>query len=119
MRKVVLISGLVIGAVVVAIAWQIASIKLNNIEFHDELRDIAEQRGANIGLVAPKTDDEVRGQVVRAAVEHGFDIEPDQVTLERITNGLYAHFNLKVDYTARVNLLVCSFNLHFTQTSAP
>jgi hypothetical protein len=31
---------------------------------------------------------------------------------------MYVRYNLAVDYTARVNLLLFSFPLHFVQTSA-
>jgi hypothetical protein len=102
----------------VIVGWQIASAEFNNIEFHDDLRDIAAQPGSNIGLNTPKTDDQVREQVVASAAEHGIYLQPEQVQLRRITNGYSARFDLAVDYTARVNLVLYSFNLHFNQTSA-
>ena len=119
MRKPTLILGLAILAIAVWIGWQLASIKLNNIEFRDDLRDIATQRGANIGLVGPKTEEEIRGQVVRAAAEHGFDLPPDQVALQQYTDlsKRQIWYDITVDYTARLNLLVYSRNFHFTQSN--
>jgi len=120
MGKGKIILGLAVAAYAVFAGWQFAALKLDNAEFHDELRDIAEQRGANIGLVTPKTDDEVRAQVLRAAAEHGFDVRPEDITLERIvTNRFYVHFNIKVEYTAHVNILVHTFDQRFTVTNAP
>ncbi|HTU36122.1 MAG TPA: hypothetical protein VMF66_20150 [Candidatus Acidoferrum sp.] len=110
--------GLLIFAAVAAVGWQIASIELGNIEFHDDLRYIAAQTGMNIGLNTPKTDEQVREEVVRAAAEDGIHLQPDQVKLQRISVPYYVHFNLAVSYTRRLNLLVYSFNLRFNQTSA-
>ena len=119
MRRPILILGLAILAIAVWIGWQVASIKLNNIEFHDDLRDIALQRGANIGLVGPKTEDEIRGQVVRAAAEHGIDLQPDHVTLVQYIDLSKREiwYDISVDYTVRLNLLVYSRNLHFMQSN--
>lgn len=110
--------GLLIFAAVAAVGWQIASAELGNIEFHDDLRDIASQNGVNIGLNAPKSDDQVRDDVVTAAAECGIHMQPDQVKLQRITSPYYVRFNLAVSYTRRINLLLYSFNLHFNQTIA-
>lgn len=106
-----------------AAGWQIGSAQLSNIEFHDDLRDIAAQNGANVGLNAPKTDDQVREDVVTSAAEYGIHLQPGQVKLQRITiTGQYrptiTRFDLAVSYTTRVNLLLGSFDLHFNQTSA-
>jgi hypothetical protein len=121
MRKLAI--GLLISLPIVAVGWQIASAELSNIVFHDDLRDIAAQNGANIGLTAPKTDEQVREEVVTSAAEHGIHLQPDQVKLQRVTiahpYGLtITRFKLAVSYTTRVNLLVSSFDLHFDQTSA-
>jgi hypothetical protein len=119
MPKRVLIVGLLVLIPTVAVGWQIASAELDNIEFHSDLRDISTQAAANVGLDSPKTDDQVRDEVVTAAAEHRIHLQPDQVKVERFTRDHYARFGLAVDYTARVNLLVGSFNLHFVQTCTP
>jgi hypothetical protein len=103
----------------VAAGWQIASAEIDNIEFHSDLRDISTQPAANIGLDSPKTDDQIRDQVVAAAAECGIHLQPDQVRLQRFTRDHYVRFGLAVDYTVRVNLLVRSLNLHFAQTCTP
>jgi hypothetical protein len=118
MRKRILIIGLLVLIPTAVVGWQISSAELDNIEFHDDLRDIAAQMGANIGLDIPKTDDQVRDEVVTTAARHGIHLQPDQIKLRRITNRYSTRFDLAVDYTARVNLLLYSFNLRFNQTSA-
>ena len=118
MRKRTLAIALVILTPIVAIGWQIASADINNAEFHGDLRYIATQTSVNIGLTSPKTDDQVREDIIAAAAEDGIHLEPDQIKLQRIRSGLYIRFNLAVNYTIPVNLLVDSFNLHFVQTIA-
>lgn len=120
MKKWMLVLLLVIPAA--AAGWQIASAEVSNIEFRDDLRYIAAQNGPNIGLNAPKTDDQVREDVVTSAAEYGIDLQPDQVKLKRITishpYGLtITRFDLTVSYKTRVNLLLYSFDLHFNQTA--
>jgi hypothetical protein len=118
MSKRIRAIGLLILIPTMAVGWQIASAALSNIEFHDDLRDIAAQNGVNIGLNSPKTDDQVREDVVASAAEHGIHLQPEQVKLQRVTTPPYhVRFDLAVSYTTRVNLLLCSFNLHFNQTS--
>jgi hypothetical protein len=117
MAKVTLIVGLAILAVAVAIGWQFASCELDNIELHDDLRDVAAQNGVNIGLNAPKTDEQIRNEVVSTAAEHGLHLQPDQVTLQKFASGLTVRYHLTVDYDAQVNLLLHTFTLHFTQSS--
>jgi hypothetical protein len=118
MSKRILALGLLILVLAVALGWQIASAELDSVEFHDDLRGIAAQNGVNIGLNSPKTDDQIRGDVIAAAAEHGIQLQPDQVDLQRITSPHHTRFDLAVSYTTRVNLLFCSLNLHFDQTSA-
>jgi hypothetical protein len=117
-RRLILIAGLLILIATMLVGWQIASAEIDSIEFHSDLRDIAAQTGANIGLDSPKTDDQVRGEIVTAAAGCGIHLQPEKIKLQRITIGHSATFDLAVDYTTRVNLLLYSFNLYFNQTSA-
>lgn len=121
MRKFAI--GLAILLCIVAVGWQIASAELSNIELHDDLSEIAAQNSSNIGLAAPKTDDQVREDVVSAAAECGIHLQPDDVRLQRITitrpySVNITRFELAVSYTTHVRLLLWSFDLHFDQTSA-
>ena len=105
-------------AAVLAVGWQIASAEISSAEFHGDLTYIARQLGANVGLGSPKTDDQVRQDVISSAAEHGIHLQPDEVQVQRVTDPPYARFNLAVRYKIRVNLLVSSFDLHFDQTIA-
>lgn len=119
MKKRARVIGVLIFIIVVAAGWQIASAEISSIEFRDDLRYIAAQNAANIGVATPKTDDQVREDVVASAAEYGIQLQPDQIQLQRITIAHYlsntTRFNLAVSYTRRVNLLLYSFDLHFNQ----
>ena len=119
MRKVLVIVGLAIGAMAVAIGWQFAAAEIDNDELHDDLRDVAAQNGVNSGLNSPKSDDEIRNEVIATAAEHGLRLQPEQITLQKHLNGFTVHYDIQVDYTTQINLLLSKFALHFTQTSAP
>jgi hypothetical protein len=119
MRKLILIVILALFVIAVAIGWQFGSAYLDNIELHDDVRDVAAQNGVNIGLYSPRTDDEVRQELIRTAAEHGLRLQPDQISLQKYVNA-GAHriwYDVTVDYTVRVNLLVCSYTLHFVQSN--
>lgn len=119
MKKRARVIGVLIFIIVIAAGWQIASAEISSIEFRDDLRYIAAQNAANIGVATPKTDDQVREDVVASAAEYGIHLQPDQIQLQRITIAHYlsntTRFNLAVSYTRRVNLLLYSFDLHFNQ----
>ncbi len=75
MEKVKFIFGLVVLALAIMTGWQIASCELANIEFHEELRDIAAQGGAKIGLLSFRTDEELRDAVIHEAKRHDIQLE--------------------------------------------
>ncbi len=110
MKRVLLIIGLAICIITVTIGCQIAAVYLDVIELHDDLRDVAAQNGVNIGLNAPKTDDQVRKEVITTAAEHGLRLQPDQITLKKHSDdGNYRiWYEVRVDYTARINLFLYS-----------
>jgi hypothetical protein len=114
---------LILGSAVLALAviagWQIASCEVADFELHEDLRDLAAQGGARIGLAPPNTDKELRSEVIREAKDHQIQLEPKQVTLQRGGTAEAPTVYLAADYKARVKLLPgCSFALHFTTSSA-
>ncbi|HXX45533.1 MAG TPA: hypothetical protein VEJ38_12445 [Candidatus Acidoferrales bacterium] len=119
MKKLVLIAGLAILAIAVVVGWQFAVIYVNNVELHDDLKDASAQNGVNIGLNAPKSEDEMRKEVIATAAEHGLRLQPDQITLKKYTEPSTARvwYDITVDYTASINLLVYSYKLHFVQSN--
>lgn len=115
--KYVVIAVLVV--VVVVAAWQIGSHELANFQLQDDLHDMASQVGARIGFNAPRSDDEYRAWVVRKAGEHGIDLKPEQVTVQRAEKSGEdtAKVHLAADYEAAVKLPGYSFALHFKPSS--
>jgi hypothetical protein len=118
MGKVKLILGLAVLALAITAGWQIASCVLADLELHVDLRDLAAQAGARIGLVSFSTDDELRDAVIRKAKSHEIQLEPEQVTVQRTGTAIAPIIYLVADYKVRVTLLGCSFNLHFHPSSA-
>jgi hypothetical protein len=116
--KVKLILGLSVLALAVLTGWQIASCELVNLEFHEELRDLAAQGGAHIGLGSFRTDEELRDAVIREAKRHDIQLEPEQVTVERAGTPQDPKIDLEADYKIRVRLPGVSFTLHFHPSSA-
>jgi hypothetical protein len=117
MGKAVLILGLAVLVLAMIAGWQIASCELANFELQEDLTDLAAQAGAGIGLVAPSTDEDLRGAVIRKAREHEIQLTPNQVTVQRMATAEKSVVHLAVDYQERVNLLGFSFTFHFTPSS--
>jgi hypothetical protein len=119
MGKVKLILGLAVLALAIITGWQIASCELANLAFREDIRDIASQGGARIGLLSFNTDEELRDAVIREAKQHEIQLEPGQVTVERTGTPPAQIIYLSVDYKACVTLLPgWSFTLHFRPSSA-
>jgi hypothetical protein len=118
MGKAKLILGLAVLALAVVVGWPIASWELANLELRDDLRDIAAQNAARIGLAPPSTDEDLRSTVVRAAKGHEIQLEPEQVILHRTGTAEAPILYLAADYSVRVKLPGYSFTLHFTPSSA-
>lgn len=118
MRKVKLILGLAVLVLAIIAGWQIASCELASLELHEDLRDLAAQTGAHIGLNSFNTDEDFRNAVIRAAKRHEIQLEPEQVTVQRTGTAQGPIIYLAADYNARVTLAGCSFTLHFRPSSA-
>jgi hypothetical protein len=118
MGKVKLILGLAVLALAIIAGWQIGSCVLANLELQVDLRDLAAQAGARIGLVSFSTDDELRDAVIRKAKSHEIPLEPEQVTVQRTGTSEAPVIYLVADYKVRVMLFGRSFTLHFNPSSA-
>jgi hypothetical protein len=118
MGRVKLILGLAVFALAIIAGWQIASCELANMALHEDLRDLAAQAGAYTGLVSFNTDEDFRNAVIRAAKGHKIQLEPAQVTVQRMGSAPAQIIYLAVDYKARVGLAGFSLALHFHPTSA-
>jgi hypothetical protein len=119
MGKVKLILGLAILALAVVAGWQIASSQVANLELREDLRDLAAQTGAHIGLNPFNTDEDFRNAVIRAAKRYEIQLESEQVTVRRTGTAQAQIIYLAADYKVRVMLLPgCSFTIHFHPSSA-
>lgn len=117
MRKIKIIVGLAFLVLALIAGWQIAACELANLELQSDLRDLAAQAGARIGLNAVSSDEELRADVILKDKEHEIQLEPEQVTVQRLSTGSASTVYLAADYKARVNLLGYSFTLHFIPSS--
>jgi len=118
MKKTALILGIGILALVLAEGWQIGACELANIEFRDDLHDLAAQNASRIGLESPHSDDELRDTIIRIAADrYDIRLDPAQVTVERSGDELAPTFHFSVDYQVRAGLPGLSFMMHFTPTS--
>ena len=118
MQKVKLILGLAVLSLAIIAGWQIASCELASLELHEDLRDLAAQTGAYIGLNSFNTDEDFRNAVIRAAKRYEIQLAPEQVTVQRTGTAQAPIIYLAADYNVRVTLAGSSFTLHFHPSSA-
>lgn len=112
MRRSVIIVVIVV-VLAAPLAWQIVSCEIANSELQEDLRDLASQNAARLGLSPANTDDDFRNRVVEKAREHGIRLEPDQVTVERTGSEDASAVNLSVDYKTTIGFSGLGFPLHF------
>lgn len=117
MRKIALILGLAALALAAIAGWQIGSFHLANIELRADMKDLAGQGGAQIGLNPPSSDEDLRNAVVGKAAQYGIQLAPEQVVVERQRVADKSVVKLTTEYDRRVNLLLCSFPLHYSASS--
>jgi hypothetical protein len=100
------------------IGWQVGVCYIANSELRSDMRDLAVQNSFRIGLAPLPTAEELRDSVVAKAKDHGIDLDPQQVTVQRTIDDNVLSISLAADYEAHVNLFVCSFMLHFAPSSS-
>lgn len=95
------------------LAWQVVSSEIANSELQEDLVDLASQNAARLGLSPTSTDDDFRSRIVEKASEHGIQLEPDQVSVERTGSEDAPAVNLSVDYKTTIGFSRLGFPLHF------
>jgi hypothetical protein len=118
MRKLKILVGLAVAAVLVSTGWQVFSAYYGNLELAEDLQDISADIGTRVGLSAPNSEDELRGFVIKKANERGIQLERGEVTVSVTGEGKSAVISLAADYRIRINMLVYSFPMHFHSTNA-
>jgi hypothetical protein len=109
-KKAVIIVAVLAAGVV---GWQVAASEIANAQLREDLRDVAAQNGAKIGLNSPKTDDEIRAEAIRAAQAYKIDLQPEQVMVQRTGTEQHPVFDVRVEYTRNIGLPGLAFGLHF------
>jgi hypothetical protein len=117
MRTITIILGTLVLIVAASAGWQIGAAEIANMNLQEDIRDIASQAGTHLGVVVPKSDDDVSRAVILKAKEHGINLSPGQVTVRRMNPGEASTFYVTADYTVPVNVGFYSFPLHFTPSS--
>jgi hypothetical protein len=113
--KVILAVAVLTLAVIAS--YQVGSPELANHLLQDDITDLAAQLDTRTGLGTSKSDDDYRNAVVRKAMEHGIDLQPNQVTVERSVSEHESIIYLAADYSVPVRTLGFSFSLHFNPSS--
>jgi hypothetical protein len=117
MKTVSIIAVLVLLAAVAVGGYQIGSLYLANLELTGDLKDLSSLTGTQIGLVANRSVDDIRLQVIEHAEEHGIHLEREQVNIERIGEGKEGSIYLSTAYDRRINLFGLDLTFHFTAAS--
>ncbi len=117
MGKIKLILAIAVLLLLVVGGLQIIPPVLANYQLQDDLHDVAALGGARIGLLPPKTDDELRSEVVRRAAEHNIQLDPGQVIVRHggVSGGPSVY--LEADYKVTVHMPGYSFDVHFEPSS--
>ena len=108
---------LAVLALVAVAAWQIGGAEIANLNFQEDIRDLAAQAGTHTGVVVPRSEQQETQAVIQKAGDHGIQLAPEQVTVQRTHNGELSTWYLKAEYTVPINLGITSFHLHFTPAS--
>ena len=117
MRKPIIIAGLAALVLAAIAVWQIGSCELANIELQDDMRDIASQASTHIGLVQPKSDEDLCNAVIRKAAEHDIRLRPEHIRVDRSGSGDTATVHLSADYKIQLNAPGWAYTLHFSPSS--
>ena len=117
MRMVKIVLGSAGLFLAIALGWTVGAAEVANLNLQEDIRDLAAQGGAQIGLLAPRTDEDVRSTVVRKAQEHGIPLKPQQVMVQRTGSGEASTLRVAAQYTVPVNFWLFSVNLHFAPSS--
>jgi hypothetical protein len=114
-KKLVVLVILVAAAMA---AWQIGGVEWNNIQFQQDLEDVATSTTYGVSNMPPNRDpDHLREVVISKAKDHGIDLKPDQVTVKSGGAAMNTPMYLSADYTVPVNLLAYQFDMHFQPSS--
>jgi hypothetical protein len=119
MRNLKITSAIATLLLIGSAAWQVGACEVANAELRDDLKDLTSQLGARIGLTNGKSDEDLRNDVISKALKYDIQLNPEQITVERRGEGIYATMYLAADYSVPIGLPGFSFQLHFKPESGP
>lgn len=117
MAKIKVIVGFCLFALVMSSGWQIASCEFSNYLLKDDLKDVAAMGGAQIGMVAPESDADLRDAVIHKALLHNIHLVPGQILVRRSGTQDHPVVFLAAKYQARVWMPGFALVFHYTATS--
>ncbi len=118
MKKIKWIVALGAIVIVVSSAWQIGSAYVGNSELKSDLRAVAAQTGARIGLDAPQSDDDLRDVVIHRAAEDGITLDRSQITITRTELDDTWTVFIGVQYDAVIHLPGYAMKIHFSPSAS-
>ena len=98
---------------VVVACFEVAPPMMANYSFTGDLRNVSLMDSGNF----QKTEDDVRGDVMRKVKEENLPIEPKQLTVQRINTPGMSAIYIAADYSVTVSLPFYSFDMHFNPNS--
>lgn len=117
MQRLKILIGVIVLVTVAAAGWQVGAAELANISFQEDIRDMASQAGTHVGVVAPSSEEQVAQMMIRKASEHGIELTPKQITVQRRQNGELSSWYLAAEYWVVIDLKIFSFPMHFHPSS--
>jgi hypothetical protein len=114
MRRILGIAVLMALALAAVAAYQIGAVYLANMELAGDLKDLSSLTGTRIGLVDPRSPDQIRDLVIQHAAQHGIHLGPEQVNVERSGEGKDGTIYLFTAYDVPMNVFGVSWTIHFT-----
>ena len=118
MRKLKILLGVGVAALLVSTGWQMFSAYYENLELAEDLSDISADVGTRIGLSAPSSEDELRGFIIKKANDRGIHLEENEVTVNVTGEGKAAVISLGADYHVKINMFFHFFPMHFHAKNA-
>lgn len=114
MRRLLIVAALALLGVAVVAGYKICSVYLANIELSTDLKDLSSLTGTRIGLVDPRSAEQIRGQVIEHAAQYGIHLEPEQINVERNGEGKDGSIYISAAYDTAMNVFGYRWTIHFT-----
>ena len=116
--KIKALLALAVLALIVAAGWQVGGAEIANLNFREDIRDVAAHGGTHTGYQNSMSEDQVTQILIQKAGDHGITLAPEQITVRRLQpRPDLSTWYLAADYTVLVNLGFTTVRLHFTPAS--